>query len=1139
MKLNDLSAFFQNSYDVLEMRVRSADKFEVGDMVSISYGPICTVKRLGSDDFENVVENDACDDIDSGENDDFRDRGIDDCDDKNASYAEFVSAEYRKRFIRRSLYRIDAINADVLTIEMLIRPNIYYDDDLYPEGLAVYPVDKVVSQSFDTFQREFQDNYSFFLGTKRYYLFAENINNNSDTFIVISPLTKKYYSITKKSFGDLKLSVEADSATKVYAIEGKERQLCNFELWRFSLHTLSIKLVDGTYKNLLAKSGEAIIASGKAKYIEIWDAYSDAEKTLVDDWYNSAGELEFSHCKANEKGQDVFDIVRGNVANFEYYVKMHFDGGVNFYNKRGKIFASGTIVANAMNRKNKITISTDCSIDGDGIIRPDRFGYDTNYERRKKAAMAILRDGAKNRSLAVIVSGEPVPSKKGGERLSLDESILKKIFGKNDANEAQRNAIEMAINTPDIAIIQGPPGTGKTKVIQAILAHFQKYENSQNKKDAASGSGATYLLTAYQREATRNIADGAEDRLGLPIFSYTEGRSQSGGFLRDYKDENDLRLEEWCNKCRASVDNISNLQEKQEQYDFIERLKSVEFYTGMPVKKAIDNLETLRGELQTNRGYSTREGGDKLSDVLNKIKNLQKNLDARHNLNKRIILGYIAAIPVCADALQDSVEYLPRLIGSLRLEPQGSLFHDLLTRFKEIAEKQNLQSEDYRELARIKVEMTLKLRNAVKVTDDEAKGINEYLVKAIETINNVWLNDKEKILFDYVKSMYPTEELKESIKKYREVDAATHQKVLSKALNGDGSLPAYKNIMVDEAARSCPADLLIPFACAEEKIVLVGDEKQLPQFLSQETLNELSRTLSESDIIALKKELQGESADKSFFSVSMFEYMINIAEKLHCRDGNNRVVMLQQQYRMPPVLGCIVSEQFYNNKLANGNDWEEGRVPERFMQHYSVIGGLNMCWIDVPFKDSRERKDESRSYFRDREIDVIFKMLYAMGRQFLNETDVYKKKNTGIGIITGYNAQSRRIMERLVSEAANSQLFEELKDYIQIGTIDSFQGKEFDIVFFSMVRTDDFGFLSAEEKTGGEWDLARAGKQRQCVAFSRAKKCMIVVGSADSITGENSEKAMREVPVMAEYYKACTERRGGVCEVFTEEDLDA
>ena len=198
-----------------------------------------------------------------------------------------------------------------------------------------------------------------------------------------------------------------------------------------------------------------------------------------------------------------------------------------------------------------------------------------------------------------------------------------------------------------------------------------------------------------------------------------------------------------------------------------------------------------------------------------------------------------------------------------------------------------------------------------------------------------------------------------------------------------------------------------------------------------------------------------------------------------------------------------------------------------------------MCWIDVPFKDSRERKDESRSYFRDREIDVIFKMLYAMGRQFLNETDVYKKKNTGIGIITGYNAQSRRIMERLVSEAANSQLFEELKDYIQIGTIDSFQGKEFDIVFFSMVRTDDFGFLSAEEKTGGEWDLARAGKQRQCVAFSRAKKCMIVVGSADSITGENSEKAMREVPVMAEYYKACTERRGGVCEVFTEEDLDA
>ena len=1139
MKLNFLSAFFQGSYGVLEMRVRSADKFKVGDMVNISYGSICIVKRISQDDLKNIVENNERDDMDTDENNDFRDHDLDDCSDKNASYAEFVSEEYRKRFIRRSLCRIDAINANILTIEMLACPNIRYDDDLYPEGLAVYPVDKVVSHSFDAFQQEFQDNYSFLLGSQRYYLFAENINNNSDTFIVISPLTKKYYSITKKSFGDLKLSTGEDSTAKVYAIEEKERQLCNFESWRFSLHTLSINLVDSTYKNLLKKSGEAVIASGKEKYIEIWDKYSDAEKTLVDDWYESAGELEFSRCETNEKGQNVFDVVRGNVANFEYYVKMHFDGDVNFYRKTGKIFASGTIVANALNRKNKITISTEFGIYSDGIIRPNRFGYDANYERRKKAATAILLDDAKNRSLAVIVSGEPVPSKAGRERRALDESILKKVFGNNGANEAQRNAIEMAINTPDVAIIQGPPGTGKTKVIQAILAHFQKYENSNNNKDTSSGNSATYLLTAYQREATRNMVAGVEDILGLPIFSYTESRLQDGGFLRDYKDENELRLEEWCNKCRVSVDNIGKLQEKQGQYDFVEHLKSVKFYAGMPVKKAIDNLGTLACELQAHREYFMQEGEDKLTDVLHRIKDLQKNLDTRHNLNKRIILGYIAALPVCDEALQDTVDYMPQLIGSLSIEPQGSLFHDLLTRFKEIAGKQTLQNADYRELARIKVEMALRLRNAAKVTDDEAKVINEYLVEAIKTVDNVCLNDKEKILYDYIKSMYPTEELKESIKKYREVDAATHQKVLSKDLSINDALPSYKNIIVDEAARSCPADLLIPFACAEEKIILVGDEKQLPQFLSQETLNKLKGTLPENYIIELKKELKGESSDKSFFSVSMFEYMINIAEKLRRRDGNNRVAKLRQQYRMPPVLGSIVSEQFYDNELANGSDWEEGRVPGRFMQYYSVIGGLNMCWIDVPFKDSREKKDESRSYFRDREIDAIFKVLCDIGRQFLNETDVYKKKNTGIGIITGYNAQSRRIMDRLVNEATNSQLFEELKDYIQVGTIDSFQGKEFDIVFFSLVRTSDFGFLSAEEKACGEWNLARAGKQRQCVAFSRAKKCMIVVGSVDSITGKNSERAMREVPVMAEYYKACKERRGGVCAVISEDELDA
>ena len=39
-------------------------------------------------------------------------------------------------------------------------------------------------------------------------------------------------------------------------------------------------------------------------------------------------------------------------------------------------------------------------------------------------------------------------------------------------NDRQRLALEVALNTPDIALVQGPPGTGKTRVIAALQARL-------------------------------------------------------------------------------------------------------------------------------------------------------------------------------------------------------------------------------------------------------------------------------------------------------------------------------------------------------------------------------------------------------------------------------------------------------------------------------------------------------------------------------------------------------------------------------------------------------------------------------------------------------------------------------------------
>ncbi len=96
--------------------------------------------------------------------------------------------------------------------------------------------------------------------------------------------------------------------------------------------------------------------------------------------------------------------------------------------------------------------------------------------------------------------------------LGLTERVKDKVF-KNDPTPNQEKAIEIALNTPDIAIIQGPPGTGKTTVINTICERlFEEYPKDKNIK-------GQILLCAQGHDATNN----ARERIkvgGLPTFKF-------------------------------------------------------------------------------------------------------------------------------------------------------------------------------------------------------------------------------------------------------------------------------------------------------------------------------------------------------------------------------------------------------------------------------------------------------------------------------------------------------------------------------------------------------------------------------------------------------------------------------------------
>lgn len=111
-------------------------------------------------------------------------------------------------------------------------------------------------------------------------------------------------------------------------------------------------------------------------------------------------------------------------------------------------------------------------------------------------------------------------------------------------------------------------------------------------------------------------------------------------------------------------------------------------------------------------------------------------------------------------------------------------------------------------------------------------------------------------------------------------------------------------VIIDEAGKATPPEILVPIGLGN-KIVLVGDHKQLPPVvdsaLDKENLEELEIT---------KEDLEE----------SLFEY-------LEGRISSSCKNILNEQYRMHPVIGEMISEMFYKDEgLISKTNAEEKNI---------------------------------------------------------------------------------------------------------------------------------------------------------------------------------------------------------------------
>ncbi len=268
----------------------------------------------------------------------------------------------------------------------------------------------------------------------------------------------------------------------------------------------------------------------------------------------------------------------------------------------------------------------------------------------------------------------------------------------------------------------------------------------------------------------------------------------------------------------------------------------------------------------------------------------------------------------------------------------------------------------------------------------------------LEILSSQSPNDKRiRVLLEYLSVLERTPwDLEGLLRDYNFVFSSTtgqHNKALKRK-----ETPDFDSVIVDEAAKANPLELLMVMALAKERIILVGDDRQLPHYLDDE----------------IGKKLEDESQDaqdeiEKALKDSMFKKLKERAQKLKELDGKECFITLNMQYRMHPLLGKLVSDVFYkpHNESFESPLKGEHLEEKHFKHNLTNLHNKPCAWIDV--KNPKEKRNADGSYYRESEITAIKECL-----------DLFMKDEPDFtfGVITFFSEQ-KRLLEQALKGYAN------------------------------------------------------------------------------------------------------------------------
>lgn len=694
-----------------------------------------------------------------------------------------------------------------------------------------------------------------------------------------------------------------------------------------------------------------------------------------------------------------------------------------------------------------------------GMLRVGDSRGAARVHARREEALARLLEGhcPQPRLLEFLVAPRTIPEIK-----SKDLRYHRRKRGPT-LNAQQEKAVIRASQMPALFLIQGPPGTGKTTVITEII-HELRWRH-RNQKD---GKSLKVLVSSVQNDAVDNAAKKlGEGDILVDLITKSGDNTSALEMAARATEEMKKRLEA-SNRYNAYMELRAHLDAL---YKLRSRLstpgpKSLEDMRNLPrtrldpvrcrdLDALTERLEGLLAAQDTPKSITPFVAHSVMTDLKGLIERARgfTSLDADNVADVRACVeGIVAILDAHRDDLPEEVlEALevfeldaPPFLDRLQDPPSPRDLKRWSTMVNEL-ERANMEGEQEREEEETPP-------TPMEQWERDALGWYERCVAHLQDLTKSSGLVDQAILGRFIEQINESPKLTNKlIEEHATVRGTTCQKAANYVED------VYDIAIIDEAARG-GIDTLIPMTMARS-IILIGDQNQLPPHIETELERKLDQDLRE---------------EVDLTTTSIFSHLWS---ELGGPSGSSNCVSLTKQFRMHRTIGELVSKIFYEPETRLEHDCEGGRRASRAPK-FGLLGDRPFVWIDTRdyFESPNRRYNRPMGEQNEYEAELIVELVK---RAHLTGDDEKEK----IGVIPFYGKQ-RKLLEQLLRK-------EGLLERVELGTVDSFQGKDFPLVILSTVRSNQegrVGFLALPNRLN--------------VAISRAKKQVLLLGDSATLAHE-------------------------------------